>query len=39
MDARVVEGTGLENRRRFAPSAGSNPAPSALFVGLMGPFL
>ncbi len=39
MDARVVEGTGLENRRRFAPSAGSNPAPSALFIGLMGPFL
>ena len=27
----LVYGTGLENRRRFTPSAGSNPAPSAFF--------
>ena len=31
MGARVVEGTGLENRRRFTPSVGSNPTSSAPF--------
>ena len=29
MGGRVVEGTGLENRRGFTPTVGSNPTPSA----------
>src|SRR5215218_7593183 len=32
---RVVECTGLENRRRGNSSAGSNPAPSALDVACL----
>jgi hypothetical protein len=29
MGGRVVEGTGLENRRGVKPTVGSNPTPSA----------
>lgn len=31
---RVVEGTGLENRQGLTLFVGSNPTPSAIFVGL-----
>jgi hypothetical protein len=41
----LAEGTGLENRRGFTPSVGSNPTPSAkilsgnaLFSGVSGLF-
>ena len=43
---RAVECTGLENRRGFIPTQGSNPCPSAIFfrhkhlsAGLTAPFL
>ena len=33
----MVEGTGLENRRGFTPSLGSNPSPSSKrSIGVMG---
>ena len=35
-DGRVVDGTGLENRRLGNWSGGSNPSPSAIRLGLKG---
>ena len=32
----LVEGTGFENRRRFTPTGGSNPSPSALILIIRG---
>ena len=36
MGARVVEGTGLENRQGLTLLVGSNPTPSANFLGNLG---
>ena len=35
----MVEGSGLENRRGFTPTVGSNPTPSARNERLAGPLL